>query len=157
MGTVRPSLNTPKIDAPQRQAPVEIERFVTELLTAWNIRDLDRVADFYAPSYTGIDVAQRAPHHGPQGVRHTLARYVRAFPDLRFRRERVISDGDCIAVAWVARGTHRGPLMKIPPTGRRIAVRGVSMLTLQNGMVTKGLHIWDVAGLLRALGLLPDL
>ena len=104
MRTVRLTLDTPKIDAPPRRAPVEIERFVTELLTAWNTRDLDRVADFYAPDYTGIDVAQRAPHNGPQGVRQTLARYVRAFPDLRFRRERVITDGDCIAVAWVARG-----------------------------------------------------
>ncbi len=126
-------------------------------MAAWNDRDANRVAEFYAPDYTGIDVAQSNPHHGPQGARQTLARYVRAFPDLRFRSERVIADGACIAVAWVARGTHRGPLMNIPPTGRTFAVRGVSMLTLQNGKVVKGLHIWDVAGLLRALGLLPDL
>ena len=47
--------------------------------------------------------------------------------------------------------------MRIPPTGREVAVRGVSILTIADGKVTHGETIWDTAGLLRALGLLPEL
>jgi hypothetical protein len=47
--------------------------------------------------------------------------------------------------------------MRIPPTGCDIAVRGISVLTVENGKVTRGLYIWDVAGLLRSIGLLPEL
>ncbi len=145
------------INLPEAAVEVEMQRFVTKLMAAWNARAGDRAAEFYAPGYTGIDVAQPRPHRGPHGARQTLTRYTAAFPDLRFRRERVIIDGNRIAVAWMAHGTHRGVWMNIPPTGRRFAVRGVSMLTLKNGRIARGLYIWDVAGLLRALSLLPDL
>jgi hypothetical protein len=47
--------------------------------------------------------------------------------------------------------------MKIPATGRKVVVQGMSMLTLRDGKITRGLHVWDVAGLLRAMGLLPVL
>jgi hypothetical protein len=47
--------------------------------------------------------------------------------------------------------------MNIPPTGRSVEIRGVSMLTIKDNQVQRGLYIWDVAGLLRALGLLPEL
>jgi hypothetical protein len=36
-------------------------------------------------------------------------------------------------------------------------VRGVSLLTLESGKIKHAHYIWDVAGLLRAIGLLPDL
>jgi hypothetical protein len=36
-------------------------------------------------------------------------------------------------------------------------VRGVSAFATENGKITRGLHVWDVAGFLRALGLLPEL
>jgi hypothetical protein len=47
--------------------------------------------------------------------------------------------------------------MHIPPTGRKIAVRGISVLTIENGKITRGLYVWDAAGLLRTIGLLPEL
>ncbi|WP_343424817.1 ester cyclase [Candidatus Amarolinea dominans] len=59
--------------------------------------------------------------------------------------------------SWTARGTHLGTLMNIPASGRHVTVRGVSTFTLQEGQITKADFIWDVAGLLRAIGLLPEL
>jgi hypothetical protein len=47
--------------------------------------------------------------------------------------------------------------MRIPPTGRSIAVRGTSVLTVESGKIIRGLYVWDVAGLLRSIGLLPEL
>jgi hypothetical protein len=47
--------------------------------------------------------------------------------------------------------------MNIPPTGRPINARGVSMLTVESGKVWRANYIWDVAGMLREIGLLPDL
>ena len=47
--------------------------------------------------------------------------------------------------------------MRIPPTGRKIAVRGILVLTVEHGKGTRGLYVWDAAGLLRAIDLLPVL
>lgn len=136
--------------------PSQIAGLVAELLAAWNSHNIERMETFYAPDYVGEDVGQARPQHGPQERSRVLASYIRAFPDLHFTGETIVENNRA-ALAWTMTGTHRGTLMHIPPTGRRICVRGVSLLTIEDGRVTHGSTIWDTAGLLRALGLLPEL
>ena len=86
-----------------------------------------------------------------------MATYLAAFPDLHFTVEDTVIQGERVVQVWRAHATHRGPLMNIPGTGRRIAVRGASLLTFREGKLYRAAYIWDVAGLLRAIGLLPEL
>ena len=137
--------------------PEEIARLVRDLLEAWNAHDLERIKTFYAPEYEGVDVGQAEPQRGPQGVSRLVKRYLQAFPDLHFVEEDIVVQDNRAVLVWKAHGTHGGELMRIPPTGRDIVVRGTSVLTVENGKVTRGLYIWDVAGLLRSIGLLPEL
>ncbi len=137
--------------------PGGIGQLVEDLLDAWNAHDIRRITTFYAPQYEGVDVGEAEPQRGPRAISQAVDRYLRAFPDLRFVGEDVVVQGDRAVVVWTAHGTHGGKLMHIPPTGRKIAVRGISVLTIENGKITRGLYVWDAAGLLRAIGLLPEL
>lgn len=132
-------------------------QLVSELVEAWNSHDTGRVQDFYAPEYEGTDVGRAEPYRGPQGAARHMTSYLGAFPDLRFTQDETIVQDNSVALFWTAYGTHEGRLMNIPPTHRSIAVRGASLLTVEDEKVTRGLYIWDVAGLLRSIGLLPDL
>jgi steroid delta-isomerase-like uncharacterized protein len=129
---------------------------VGQLLDAWNTHDADRAATFYAPDYLGFDIAYAAPQRGPQDVRRNLMRYLEAFPDLHFTGTTIVQDNRAVLI-WTAHGTHLGTLLHIPPTGRQITVQGVSILTIVGAQITRGEFIWDLAGLLRALRLLPEL
>lgn len=135
----------------------EINHFVGDLLEAWNAHDVERIMTFYAPEYEGVDVGQAEPQRGPQGIYQTAQSLVQAFPDLRFVEEETVVQEDQVVIIWTAYGTHKGKLMRIPPTDRKVVVRGTSLLTIENGKIVRGLYIWDVAGLLRAIGLLPEL
>jgi len=137
--------------------PEKIARLVRDLLEAWNAHDIERIETFYAPEYEGVDVGQAKPQRGPQGASWLMKRYLQAFPDLRFVNEDVVVQGDRAVLVWTAHGTHGGKLMHIPPTGRRISVRGISVLTIEDGKITRGFYVWDAAGLLRSIGLLPEL
>jgi steroid delta-isomerase-like uncharacterized protein len=137
--------------------PGGIGQLVEDLLDAWNAHDTGRITTFYAPDYEGVDVGEAEPQRGPQAISRSVDRYLRAFPDLRFVGEDVVVQRDRAVVVWTAHGTHGGKLMHIPPTGRKIAVRGISVLTIENSKITRGLYVWDAAGLLRAIGLLPEL
>lgn len=130
---------------------------ITRVISAWNAHDPDQAAQFYTPDYLGLDVSQTEPQCGLEGLRQTMLRYFRAFPDIQFSQDSLIIQDDTAALAWTAHATHRGSLMNIPPTGRQVQIQGVSLLTIANGKIRKASYIWDVAGLLRNLGLLPEL
>src|SRR5262249_1087173 len=80
----------------------------------------------------------------------------RAFPDLQIRGEPLIQDAQ-VALVWTLRGTHQGPFLRIPPSCRAIAVRGVTLLMVRDGRIIQGDSIWDVPGFLLTIGLLPGL
>jgi steroid delta-isomerase-like uncharacterized protein len=132
-------------------------QLVTDVVAAWNDHNLERLAGLYAPDYEGVDVGQANPQHGPEEARRSMAGYLLAFPDLHFTLDSTIMEDNCVVLAWTARGTHQGKLMHIPPTGHSIEMRGISLFTVEGNKITRGLHIWDVAGFLRAVGLLPEL
>jgi steroid delta-isomerase-like uncharacterized protein len=130
---------------------------IRELLEAWNQHDPNRVAKLYAPEYEEEDVAAVGKHRGPNAARGTFILYLRAFPDLTLTAEEALVDGDRVALSWILCGTHRGRLMNIPATGRQVRVRGVSLMTVRDGQIAHTTRVWDLAGLLRTFGLLPEL
>lgn len=132
-------------------------RLATDLVAAWNAHDSTRIAAHYSPMLERADVGAVRPTRGVGEARRAVERYLSAFPDLQVTVQRMIAEGDQVALFWTAQGTHTSSFLHIPPTGRFVAVQGSSLLTIRDGQVTRGLYIWDVAGLLRALGLLPDL
>ena len=134
-----------------------LEQFVAEFLQTWNARDAYRIAQFYAEDYEEIDVARSAPQIGRDNVRRTLLYYFRAFPDITIQQNALVADGDQAALFWTWTGTHQGTFMHIPPTGLRVSVRGSSLMTMRDGQIRQAVRIWDLAGLLRDLKLLPEL
>lgn len=127
------------------------------LLEAFNRHDLDQIARFYAADFQGEDLAEPTLEQGLSGLRRSLATYWQAFPDLHLTLEQCLVQEPQVALFWHAQGTHRGTLLHIPPTGRQVLVQGVSLLTLHDGLIVRCRRLWDVAGMLRSLRLLPEL
>jgi steroid delta-isomerase-like uncharacterized protein len=136
---------------------VNMSEFLNGFMTAWNAHDVQAVAAHYAPDYEEIDVARARPEVGPDNVRRTILYYLRAFPDFKLTLDDVIVNGERVAMYWTWTGTHRGTFMNIPATGRNVMVRGTSLVDLENGQIRRAVRIWDLAGLLRSIGLLPEL
>ncbi len=133
------------------------DQLIYELAEALNAHDIQRMLNCYAEGYQGIDVGEARPQNGTDSVRTSIARYLVAFPDLSYIPEEVICQANRIAVVWRAQGTHLGNWANIPPTGRKATIQGMSLFTVEEGKITHALTVWDVAGLLRAIGLLPRL
>jgi steroid delta-isomerase-like uncharacterized protein len=127
------------------------------VVDAWNSHDIGQVSGIFADDYEGVSVAEALPQRGAGGMARSLSAYFDAFPDLRFTLGDTVVQDNRVAFSWTAFGTHYGRLMNIPPTGRSVFVQGISMLTLERGKIKEGLHVWDVARLLRDIGLLPEL
>jgi len=60
--------------------------------------------------------------HGPEELKQLFSIYFNAFPDLHADIEDIIAEGDRVAIRVMCRGTHKGEIMGIAPTGRQIKV-----------------------------------
>jgi len=124
---------------------------------AWNSHEIEKVLSFYSPECISDDIAQATVLRGRAGLRSMLNTVWKAFPDLQLKVTDTIVQAPRLAVAWVAGGTHQGTIMNIPPTGHKVEIRGVAIIDVKDGLVIRGQYIWDVAGMLRHMGLLPEL
>ena len=135
----------------------DLTHYANRINEAWNSHDIEKVLSFYAPDYIAEDVGQASPLRGGEEMRTMLKHYWQAFPDLKFKIIHTLVDGSRIAILWIGEGTHRGTIMNIPPTGHQVQVRGVSIIDVEDGLIVRGQYIWDMAGMLRHMGLLPEL
>ena len=80
-----------------------------------------------------------------------------AFAGWSYELGDVLADGDRVAVRWTARGRHENTYLGEGPTGREIAQTGLTLLRVQDGVITQ---IWsqpDSLGLLQQLGVVPTM
>jgi steroid delta-isomerase-like uncharacterized protein len=94
------------------------------------------------------------PGQGPgrEGARHRIATLRAAFPDLRFGVEEIVCENEVVAVRYRWEGTHSGAFLGIPPTGRRVAVRGMDFWRFKNGRVCEHWDAMDELSMLTQLG-----
>lgn len=92
---------------------------------------------------------------GAPGVADGLAGLFAAFPDYHEEVVRLVAEDDLVAAHVVLTGTHRGPFLGLPPTGRTVRCEVMETFRLRDGLVTEMWVVADQLGLLRQLGLLP--
>ncbi|MEM1094507.1 MAG: ester cyclase [Bacteroidota bacterium] len=125
------------------------------MVAAFNAHDLPVLAWCYAEAYSGIDLSLGLQHHSRSELAHAFRKGFHAFPDAHLALHDLTCWDDRAVVAWSLHGTHRGAFMHIPATGQPVAAVGTSFYRLSDSQITEALHLWDVAGLLRTMRLLP--
>lgn len=75
-----------------------------------------------------------------------------AFPDLQLTIADEIAAGDKVVQRLTATGTHRGPFMGIPPTGKRVTMSSIEIMRVAGGRIAEHWDEFDVAGVLQQLG-----
>jgi predicted ester cyclase len=67
----------------------------------------------------------------------------------------MVAEGDKVAWRATTRGTHRGDLMGIPPTGKPIEVSSIIVSRFDNGKWAEDWVLIDMLGMLQQLGVIP--
>ena len=125
----------------------------------WNERRLDRVEELWAPDGIARGLAEGGADdvHGAAEFRRFIEGMLTEFDDFRIDVEDVITDGDRVAVRWVARGTYRGALLAPGAApGQPVRMTGMTMARVQNGQIVEGWNNWDIMGMMRQLGAPPS-
>jgi steroid delta-isomerase-like uncharacterized protein len=131
-----------------------VRRLFTEL---WNNGNLLVADELFAPNYAHYDPSTPDFGRGPDSEKKRAALYRTAFPDLHLTIEDVIAEGETVMTRWSCRGTHKGDLNGIAPTGKHITITGLTVARVSNGKIVEGYVNWDALGLMQQLGVVPQL
>jgi steroid delta-isomerase-like uncharacterized protein len=127
---------------------------VRRLIEAFNAGDLSVIDELVASNYVYREpmIGER---HGRQGSKDITNTYRTGFPDAKMTIDEQIAVGDTVVTRWTGTGTHTGPLLGLPPTGRRVTVTGIRISHLRDGKVIEDFENYDTLGMMRQLGVIP--
>lgn len=123
----------------------------------WNKGNPKVTDELFTPNYTHHDASTPDVGRGPDSEKKRATLYRAAFPDLRLTIEDIIAEGETVVARWSCRGTHRGDLSGISPTGKQVNITGVSIARFANGKMAEGWVNWDALGMMQQLGVVPVL
>ena len=107
------------------------------------------------------DVHVHQPGRGVDEVGREAAvdcwnRWHAGLPDYREDVDRVVLEGDTVVVFTTCRGTHRGELEDVSPTGHAVEVPRVHRFRVDDGHVVEWWTLTDRAAVAEQLGATPD-
>ena len=128
-----------------------VRRYFEEV---WNAKNISLIDDLAAATYVDHD-----PHNpdvrGPQGLRQLTAKYQSAFPDLHFTIDEQLAEGDLVATRLTWKGTHKGTLEGIAPTGKPVSGTAMLITRISDQKMQEDWVNWDALSLMQQLGVVP--
>ena len=144
LGEDRPAANSASAHGTNRQTML---RFVDEFINRGDSSTLHELIH--------QDYVHRSPGEklcGPDGLTALFASYRSAFPDLALEIDDLLVTEDATVMAFTLTGTHRGDLLGISATGRRIRVNGMVRSRFRDGKISEEWEILDQLSLFEQLG-----
>lgn len=131
----------------------KIEAFFERRQQAWNRLDAAALAADHTEE--GVVESPTAGRHvGREKIESVYGTWFAAFPDLVFKSEDLVIDGERVALFFTGTGTHKGPFFGLSATNKRIEVRGVFFYKLNGDKIAYERRIYDFTGLLIQIGIL---
>ena len=131
------------------------ESVAREAIEAISRNDMTRYRELLHPeySYTGGDGQTQ---HGQDAGVAIVQMYRTAFPDdMALDIQHIHSAGDTAIVEFIGKGTHKGELAGIAPTGRRMELPVVTILEIRDGKVHTEREYFDSGYMMQQLGVTP--
>lgn len=126
---------------------------VRRLFDLLNAQDIPTLRHYWTE-----DTVDRFPDRTCRGAAEVAAYFEAAFaamPDWHMEVMSLVDGGEEVFVRWRLTGTHRGTIMGIAPTGRRIKMDGIDHFVIRDGKVVSAFVVFDQMEYARQIGMLP--
>jgi len=132
------------------------KQVATAYFDAIAARDLDAMTAVWEPG--SLDrLYGMADLRAPEGIRRWFGDLFAAFPDFAMSVADMVAYGERAAVRWTATGTFTGPVKfeGLNATGAAVAIEGLDLLTIRDGLIRENHAYTNPTELARQLGAMP--
>jgi predicted ester cyclase len=146
------ALSLPTESSAQALTREQAQRVVApfyEMLNKPSEKDLAALSSVMAPDWRSF-AGEKSVKNRDEFVALAGA-FGKLIPDLAWRIQEVLVDGDRIIVRGEASGTPQGPFFGLAPTGKSFQIMTIDIHTLRDGKLAVAHHVEDWAGALAQL------
>jgi len=136
---------------PNAQAAGDQSAVAEKWIAAWNSHSPDKMLPVFTDDVFYEDVAFGEVSHGQAELRKFAAEEFDGVPDLELKLVKANIQGGHGTIEWTFTGTDKG----VFKTGKKFTVRGVSVIDVRDGKISRSLDFYDVATIMRQVGVLP--
>jgi steroid delta-isomerase-like uncharacterized protein len=142
----------PRRRTPRRKA---VEAHARSYFDAIAKRDTDAMAGHWRED--GVDdLVPLGPLRGTGEIVAFYRELFAAVPDIETTVTRVVAGETQAVVEWRMTGNFTGaPFQGIDPTGRRVEIRGLDLLEIEDGQIVANTAYYDGMSFARQIGLMP--
>jgi steroid delta-isomerase-like uncharacterized protein len=116
----------------------------------WNNGRAAAVDEMLAPN--GVIHGLEGEMRGPAAFKPFHAAYRAAFPDVSIQIDDMVAEGDKVAVRWSGAATHKGNMLGIAATQKRLQFTGMGFVRVADGKVVESWNNFDQLGMFQQLG-----
>jgi steroid delta-isomerase-like uncharacterized protein len=120
-------------------------------IAAWNSHTPDKLLPLFTDDIFYEDVAFGEVSHGSAELRKFFLSEIEGIPDLELKLVRADIHNGHGTIEWTFSGTDKD----VYKTGKKFSVRGVSVIEMRDGKISRNLDFYDSATIMRQVGLLP--
>ena len=134
--------------SPQEQNKAIARRAFEEILSQGRF---ELAGELYAKDFINHGIHRNASLEEDQAA---LKGWHQAFSDITIVPERLIAEGDLVAIYWIARGTNTGTGNGLPATGKKAELAGITIWRIVDGKIREEWSAFDQLAMMQQLGLL---
>ena len=113
------------------------------------------VDEIVAPNVTEHGQLPPGIPTGREGIKAIASALRKGFPDLTYKVDLEIAEGDFVATYVTVSGTNKGEMFGMPATGKHAEWNEVHIVKLANGKLTEHWGVVDMLSAFRQLGIVP--
>jgi predicted ester cyclase len=124
------------------------------VIEVFNKGNLSLVDELVTPDYA-FHGPGGMESRGQEGFKQIVSSMCDALSDLHATIENMVAEGDMMAVRLKFTGTHRGNLMGIAPTGKRLTINDYVFIIFKGGKEAEAWGCLDILSIYQQLGVVP--
>jgi steroid delta-isomerase-like uncharacterized protein len=137
------------------------EDVARESIESYNAGDFDRLRSLLADDFYEEELATQRRLEGADARVEAAQAWKQAFPDEHGAITRAYTSGNTGAIELTWEGTQSGPLatpdgQELPPSIKRITVKSVDVIEVEDGKIKVLRHYFDLMTLLQQIGAMDE-
>ncbi len=135
----------------------EMKDAMVRLYDESNAQKFSVFDEMFAPDFVSYGGAGFQDLHGAAEFRNLYTQFLSSMPDLNFRVDLMVAEGNLCGVRGTLSGTHQGNFMGFaPPTGKKVTWTGTAIFRFnEDGLMDARWQEWDGMSVMQQMGVIP--